>query len=52
MQILIFAAEAADLATTTPPGDEFATAALVMTGIALLVTAITTWRVTPKADHH
>ena len=51
MQSLIFAAETADLASTTPPGDEFATAALIMTGIALLITAIAAWRVTPRAEH-
>jgi hypothetical protein len=51
MQPLIFATETAELASTTPAGDEFATAALVMIGIALLITAIATWRVTPGAEH-
>jgi hypothetical protein len=51
MQSLLFATETVDLASTTPPGDEFMTAALVMAGIAMLITAITTWRVTPRAEH-
>jgi hypothetical protein len=52
MYSLILAAESAELAATTPPGDEFLTASLVMLGIAMLVTAIATWRVTPKAEDH
>lgn len=52
MQLFIFAAETAELASTNPPGDDFQTASLVMLGITLLVTAVATWRVTPKAEHH
>jgi hypothetical protein len=51
MQSLIFATETAELASATPPGDELMTAALVMVGIAMLVTAIATWRVTPRTEH-
>jgi hypothetical protein len=52
MYPLILASESAAAAATTPPGDEFLTASLVMLGIAMIVTAIATWRVTPKAEHH
>lgn len=49
---LIFAAESAELVSTTPPGDEYMTVALLMAGIAMIATAIATWRVTPKAADH
>ncbi len=49
MNTLILAAEASHSA---PPGDDWATAAYVLMGIALLVTAIATVVVTPKAEHH
>jgi antibiotic biosynthesis monooxygenase (ABM) superfamily enzyme len=42
---------AADATPAAPPGDGFMTAALVMLAIALLITAITTWVVTPRGDH-
>ena len=52
MLSLVLAAETAELVSTTPPGDEYMTAALVMAGIAFIVTAAATWRITPKASHH
>ena len=52
MLSLIFAAETAELVSTTPPGDEYMTVALLMAGIAMIVAAITTWRVTPRASDH
>jgi hypothetical protein len=52
MLSLLFAAETAELVSTTPPGDEYMTVALLMAGIAMIITAITTWRVTPKASVH
>lgn len=48
MDSLILAAEATEAA---PPGDDFMTIALVMVGVAMLITAITTWMVTPKGHH-
>ncbi len=45
---LILATEA----TTAPPGDDIASAAYLLLGIALVVTAIATIIVTPKADPH
>ena len=48
----ILAAETAELVSTTPPGDEYMSAALLMAGIGMLVTAIATWRITPKATDH
>ena len=52
MLSLIFAAETAELVSTAPPGDDYMTLALVMAATAMIVTAITTWRVTPKAADH
>ncbi len=52
MESLIFATETAELISATPAGDELMTAALVMLGIAMLIAAVATWRVTPKADDH
>ena len=52
MLALIFAAETAELVSTTPPGDEYMTVALIMAGMAMIITGITTWRVTPKAADH
>ena len=52
MLSLVLAAETAELVSTAPPGDEYMTAALVMAGIAFIVTAVATWRITPKASHH
>jgi len=52
MLSLIFAAETADLVSTSHPGDDYMTLALVMAAVAMIVTAITTWRITPKAADH
>jgi hypothetical protein len=52
MLSLIFAAETAELVSTTPPGDDYMTLALVMAASAMIVTAITTWRITAKAADH
>ena len=52
MHSLILAAENVEKVKTGPAGDEFMTVALVMLAIAMVIAAITTWRVTPKADHH
>jgi hypothetical protein len=50
---LILAAEVAnEVAATSAPGDDYVTASLVLLGIGMLVTAIATWRVTPRAEHH
>jgi len=49
MHALILAVEAAD---PTPPGDDLMTVALVMVGVAMLITAITTWIVTPRGERH
>lgn len=47
MMTLFFAAEVA-----APPGDDLLGLALVMFGTAMLITAITTWVVTPKNGDH
>jgi hypothetical protein len=52
MQSLIFATETAEHISATHAGDELMTVALVMVGIAMLIAAVATWRVTPRADHH
>ncbi|MFV1970207.1 MAG: hypothetical protein ACC683_04275 [Acidimicrobiia bacterium] len=52
MHSLILAAENVEQVTTGPAGDEFMTVALVMLAIAMVIAAIATLRVTPKADHH
>jgi hypothetical protein len=52
MQLLIFATETAEQVAATPAGDELMTVALVMLGIAMLIAAVATWRVTPKGEHH
>jgi hypothetical protein len=52
MLSVILAAETAELVSTTPPGDEYMTVALLMVGTAMIITAIATWRVTPKAGDH
>ena len=44
---LIIAASSAD-----PPGDDWQTVAYVLLGIALVVVAIATVMVTPRAEHH
>ncbi len=44
---LFFAATTAD-----PPGDDLLTASLILLGIALVVAAIATVMVTPRAEHH
>ncbi len=46
---LILATEAA---TEVPPGDDLATVAYILLGVALVVAAIATAIVTPKADSH
>ncbi|GMR03033.1 MAG: hypothetical protein BMS9Abin20_1392 [Acidimicrobiia bacterium] len=46
---LILATEAA---TEAPPGDGLATLAYILLGVTLLVAAITTAIVTPKAESH
>ncbi len=38
--------------TANPPGDDWAVAALVLGGVALVITAIATVIVTPRAEHH
>ena len=52
MHSLILAAENVEQVTTGPAGDEFMTVALAMLAIAMVMAAIATLRVTPKADHH
>ncbi len=52
MHSLILASEAAEHVSSTPPGDEFMTVALSLLGVVMLITAIATWRVTPKGEHH
>ncbi len=47
---LIFAAEEAVVGA--PPGDEWATIAYALLGITLLVAAIATIIVTPRAESH
>ncbi len=49
MKSLILAAEQA---VPAYPGDELATAAYIMFGVALLIAAIATVIVTPRAEHH
>ena len=49
MLSLILAAEAAE---TTNAGDDFMIAALVLAGVAMLITAIATIIVTPGREHH
>ena len=49
MLTLILATEAA---ATIHPGDEFQTIAYVALGVSMLVTAIATVIVTPKAEKH
>jgi hypothetical protein len=44
---VFFAASTAD-----PPGDDLLVASLVLMGIALVVTAIATVIITPRAEHH
>ncbi len=51
MLSLILATETAAVTSTTAPGDDFMTAALTLLGIAMLITAIATWVVTPKGEH-
>ncbi len=48
MITLILATEA----TTAPPGDDFQTIAFIALGIVMLVAAITTVIVTPRAEKH
>ena len=49
MNALLFAAEAHHV---DPPGDDFQTAAYLLLGIVMLVTAVATWIVTPKGEAH
>jgi len=51
MNPIILASEAADLASTTPAGDDLATVAYVMLGATMLIAAIATWVVTPRGQH-
>ncbi len=51
MHQLILASETVEHASTTPAGDEFMTAALVLLGIVMLIAAVATWRITPKLEH-
>jgi hypothetical protein len=48
MNLLILASEL----DTEPLGDDFLTAAYVMLGVVMLVSAIVTWIVTPKPSDH
>ena len=52
MSPIILASEAADLVSAAPAGDDLATVAYVMLGVAMLIAAIATWVVTPKGEHH
>jgi len=49
MLTLILAAEAV---ASTPPGDDFQTAAYAFLGVTMLVAAIATLIVTPKMEKH
>jgi hypothetical protein len=51
MNPIIFAAEATEHVSSAPAGDDFSTIAYAMCGVALIITAIATWVVTPKAHH-
>lgn len=49
MNALIFAAETH---VAEPAGDVFSTAAYILVGVVMVVAAVATWIVTPKADDH
>jgi hypothetical protein len=51
MNPIILAAEATEHVSTAPAGDDFLTFAYAMFGVALVITAIATWIVTPKGHH-
>jgi hypothetical protein len=52
MHSLILAAEAVEHTSSTMAGDDFATIAFALLGVVMLITAVATWRVTPKGEHH
>ncbi len=52
MNPIILAAEATEHVLAVPAGDDFLTVAYAMFGVALIITAIATWVVTPKAHHN
>lgn len=49
MNALILAAEAHHV---DPPGDDLQAVAYIALGVVMLITAVTTWIVTPKGDPH
>ncbi len=51
MNPIFLAVEATEHVSTSPAGDDFLILAYAMFGVALLITAIATWVVTPKGHH-
>ena len=50
MNALILAADAHHVGD--PAGDDLATIAYILLGAVMLITAVTTWIITPKGDKH